>query len=123
MTDKKKTLIYWLVVGVLEIVSLLLAIFCIIKFISQDNYLTGLAFFSMALCVLNGILMIFHIEKLFNWYYKKSELAALHNRPEFFSTSPSIYIAPKGKVFKILKLTTLILQGATIVLSSVLLII
>lgn len=40
---------YWLVVGVFEIVSLLLAIFCIIKFVSQDNYLTGFAFFSAGL--------------------------------------------------------------------------
>ena len=118
-----KTLIYWLVVGVLEIVSLLLAIFCIIKFISQNNYLTGLAFFSTGLCVLNGILMIFHIAKLFNWYYKKTELAALHYRPEFFSTSSSIYLAPKGKAYKILKVTTLILQGINIVLQTVLLII
>ena len=123
MTDRKKTLIYWLVVGVFEIVSLLLAIFCIIKFISQDNYLTGLAFFSTGLCALNGILMIFHIEKLFNWYYKKSELAALHNRPEFFSTSPSICLAPKEKAYKTLKLTTLILQGINIVLQIVLLLI
>lgn len=122
MTDKKKTLMYWLVVGTLEIVSLLLAIFSIIKFISQDNYLTGLAFFSTGLCVLNGILMIFHIEKLFNWYYKKSELAALHNRPEFFSTS-SIHLAPKGKVYKILKFTTFILQVIDIVLQTVLLVI
>ena len=43
MTDKKKTLMYWLVVGVFEIISLLLAIFCIIKFVPQDNYLTGFA--------------------------------------------------------------------------------
>ena len=123
MTDKKKTLMYWLVVGTLEIASLLLAVFCIIKFISQDNYLTGLAFFSMVLCVLNGILMIFHIEKLFNWYYKKAQLAALHSRPEFFSTSPSICLAPKGKAYKTLKLTTLILQGINIVLQIVLLVI
>ena len=123
MTDKKKTLMYWLVVGTLEIVSLLLAVFCIIKFISQDNYLTGLAFFSMVLCVLNGILMIFHIEKLFNWYYKKAQLAALHSSPEFFSTSPSICLAPKGKAYKTLKLTTLILQGINIVLQIVLLVI
>lgn len=121
--DKKKTLMYWLVVGVLEIVSLLFAIFCIIKFISQDNYLTGLAFFSTGLCVLNGILMIFHIEKLFNWYYKKAQLAALHNRPEFFSTSSSIHLAPKEKVYKILKFTTFILQGINIVLQTVLLIV
>lgn len=123
MTDKKKTLMYWFVVGVLELVSLLLAIICIIKFISQDNYLTFFAFFSACLCVFNGILMIFHIKKLFNWYYKRSELAALHNRPEFFSTSPSINLAPKGKVFKILKLTTLILQVIDIVLLTVLLVI
>ena len=123
MTDKKKTLMYWLVVGTLEIVSLLLAIFCIIKFISQDNYLTGLAFFSTGLCALNGILMIFHIEKLFNWYYKKSELAALHNRPEFFSTSSSIHLAPKEKVYKILKFTTFVLQVIDIVLLTVLLVI
>ena len=120
--DKKKTLIYWLVVGALEIVSLLFAIFCIIKFISQDNYLTGLAFFSTGLCMLNGILMIFHIEKLFNWYYKKSELAALHNSLEFFSTS-SIHLARKGKVYKILKFTTFILQVIDIVLLTVLLVI
>lgn len=123
MTDKKKTLMYWLVVGTLEIVSLILAVFCIIKFISQDNYLTGLAFFSMLLCVLNGILMIFHIEKLFNWFYKKAQSAALHNSPEFFSTSPSICLAPKEKVYKTLKLTTLILQGINIVLQIVLLVI
>ena len=121
--NKKKTLMYWLVVGVLGIVSLLLAIFCIIKFISQDNYLTGLAFFSAGLCGLNGTLMIFHIEKLFNWYYKKSELAALHNRPEFFSTSPSIGLAAKEKAYKTLKLITLILQAINIVLQIVLLII
>ena len=121
--NKKKILMYWLVVGVLELVSLLLAIICIIKFISQDNYLTFFAFFSACLCVFNGILMIFHIEKLFNWYYKKSELAALHNRSEFFSTSPSICLASKGKVYKILKKTTLILQGINIVLQIVLLVI
>ena len=123
MTDKKKTLMYWLVVGTLEIVSLLLAIFCIIKFISQDNCLTGLAFFSTGLCMFNGILMIFHIEKLFNWDYKKSELAALHNSPEFFSTSSSIHLARKGKVYKILKSTTFILQVIDIVLLTVLLVI
>ena len=59
MTDKKKTLMYWLVVGVFEIISLLLAIFCIIKFVPQDNYLTGFAFFSIGICVLSGILMVF----------------------------------------------------------------
>ena len=75
MTDKKKTLMYWLVVGVFEIVSLLLAIFCIIKFISQDNYLTGLAFFSAGLCALSGILMIFHIKKLFNFLKGVSGIA------------------------------------------------
>ena len=123
MTDKKKTIIYWLVVGVLEIVSLLFAIFCIIKFIYQDNYLTFLAFFSTGLCVLNGIFMIFHIEKLFNWYYKKSELAALHNSPEFFSTSSSIHLAPKEKAYKTLKFTTFISQVIDIVLLTVLLVI
>ena len=122
MTDKKKTLMYWIVVGGLEIVSLLLAIFCIIKFISQDNYLTGLAFFSTGLCALNGILMIFHIAKLFNWCYKKTELAALHYRPEFFSTS-SIHLAPKEKVYKILKFTTFVLQVIDIVLLTILLVI
>ena len=122
MTDKKKTLMYWLVVGVLELVSLLLAIICIIKFISQDNYLTFFAFFSACLCVFNGILMIFHIAKLFNWYYKKTESAALHYRPEFFSTSSSIYLAPKEKAYKTLKVTTLILQGINIVLQTALLV-
>ena len=122
MTDKKKTLMYWLVVGVFEIVSLLLAIFCIIKFISQDNYLTGLAFFSAGLCALSGILMIFHIKKLFNWYYKKTESAAQHARPEFFSTSPSICLAPKEKAYKSLKVATLILQGINIFLQTALLV-
>ena len=123
MTDKKKTLMYWLVVGVFEIASLLLAIFCIIKFLAQENYLTGFAFSLAGLSVLSGILMVFHIEKLFNWYYKKSELAALHNRPEFFSTSSSIHLAPKGKAYKILKFTTFILQVIDIVLLTVLLVI
>ena len=121
MTDKKKTLMYWLVVATLGIVSLLFAIFCIIKFISQDNYLTGLAFFSTGLCVLYGVLMIFHIEKLFNWYYKKAQLAALHNRPEFFSTS--LFLLKKEKAYKRLMLTTLVLQGINIVLQTVLLIV
>lgn len=120
--NRKKTIMYWLVVCVLELVSLLLAIICIIKFISQDNYLTFFAFFSACLCVFNGILMIFHIKKLFNWYYKKSELAALHNRTEFFSTS-SIHLAPKEKVYKSLKFTTFILQVIDIVLQIVLLLI
>lgn len=121
MADKKKTLMYWLVVGVLELVSLLLAIICIIKFISQDNYLTFFAFFSACLCVFNGILMVFHIEKLFNWYYKKAQSAAMHARPEFFSTS--LFLLKKEKVYKRLKLATLILQGINIVLQTVLLII
>ena len=122
MTDKKKTLIYWLVVGVLEIVTLLLAIFCIIKFISHDNYLTFFAFCSAGLCVLNGIFMIFHIEKLFNWYYEKSELAVMHNSPEFFATS-DIQLAPKEKVYKLLKITTFVLQVIDIVLQTILLVI
>ena len=120
MTDKKK-IMYWLVVDVFEIVSLFLAIFCIIKFVSQDNYLTGFAFFSMGLCVLSGILIVFHIEKLFNWYYKKAQSAAMHSRPEFFSTS--LFLLKKEKVYKRLKLATLILQGINIVLQIVLLII
>lgn len=91
MTDKKKTLMYWLVVGVFEIISLLLAIFCIIKFVPQDNYLTGFAFFSIGICVLSGILMVFHIEKLFDWYYKKAQSAAMHARPEFFRHLFSYY--------------------------------
>lgn len=121
--NRKKALMYWLVVGVFEIVSLLLAIFCIIKFVSHDNYLTGFAFFSTGLCVISGILMVFHIEKLFNWYYKKAQSAAMHARPEFFSTSPSICLTPKEKAYKTLKLTTLILQAINIVLQIVLLII
>lgn len=122
MTDKKKTLMYWLVVGAFEVVSLLLGIFCIIKFVSQDNYLTGFAFFSIGLCVATGIFMVFHNEKLFNWFHKKSELATLHSIPEFFSTS-TIYVAPKEKAYKTLKLVTLIFQGINIVLQSVLLLI
>ena len=121
MTDKKKTLMYWLVVGVLEIISLLLAIFCIIKFVSQDNYLTGLAFFSIGICVLSGILMVFHIEKSFNWFYKKAQSAAMHAIPEFFSTS--LFLLKKEKAYKRLNLTTLILQGINIVLQIVLLVI
>ena len=114
---------YWLVVGVFEIVSLLLAIFCIIKFVSQDNYLTGFAFFSAGLWGVSLICIVFHIEKLFNWFYKKAQSAALQNSPEFFSTSPSICLAPKEKVYKTLKLTTLILQALNIVLQIVLLVI
>lgn len=121
MTDKKKTLIYWLVVGMLEIISLLLAIFCIIKFVPQDNYLTGLAFFSIGICVLSGILMIFHIEKSFNWFYKKAQSAAMHAIPEFFSTS--LFLLKKEKAYKRLNLITLILQGINIVLQIVLLVI
>lgn len=121
--NRKKTFMYWLVICVLELVSLLLAIFCIIKFVSQDNYLTGFAFFSTGLCLLSGTCMVFHIKKLFNWYYKKSGLATLHSRPEFFETSPSICLAPKEKAYKTLKLTTLILQGINIVLQIVLLLI
>lgn len=121
MTDKKKTLMYWLVVSVLEIISLLLAIFCIIKFVPQDNYLTGFAFFSIGICVLSGILMVFHIEKSFNWYYKKAQSAAMHARPEFFSTS--LFLLKKEKAYKRLNLTTLILQGINIVLQIVLLVI
>lgn len=121
MTDKKKTLMYWLVVGVLEIISLLLAIFCIIKFVPQDNYLTGLAFFSIGICVLSSILMVFHIEKSFNWFYKKAQSAAMHAIPEFFSTS--LFLLKKEKVYKRLNLTTLILQGINIVLQIVLLVI
>ena len=121
MTDKKKTLMYWLVVGVFEIISLLLAIFCIIKFVPQDNYLTGLAFFSIGICVLSGILMVFHIEKLFDWYYKKAQSAAMHAIPEFFSTS--LFLLKKEKAYKRLNLTTLILQGINIVLQIVLLVI
>lgn len=102
MTDKKKILMYWLVVGVLEIISLLLAIFCIIKFVSQDNYLTGLAFFSIGICVLSGILMVFHIEKSFNWFYKKAQSAAMHAIPEFFSTS--LFLLKKEKAYKRLNL-------------------
>lgn len=84
MTDKKKTLMYWLVVGVFEIISLLLAIFCIIKFVPQDNYLTGFAFFSIGICVLSGVLMVFHIEKTFNWYYKKHSRRRCMLDPSFF---------------------------------------
>ena len=123
MIDKKKTLMYWLIVGGFEIVSSLLAIFCIIRFVSQDNYLTGLALFSIGLCVLSGVCMFFHIEKLFNWCYKKLEFVALHNRTEFFSTSPSICLAAKEKAYKSLKVATLILQGINIVLLIVLLVI
>lgn len=121
MTDKKKILMYWLVVGMLEIISLLLAIFCIIKFVPQDNYLTGLAFFSIGICVLSGILMIFHIEKSFNWFYKKAQSAAMHAIPEFFSTS--LFLLKKEKAYKRLNLITLILQGINIVLQIVLLVI
>lgn len=121
MTDKKKILIYWLVVGMLEIISLLLAIFCIIKFVPQDNYLTGLAFFSIGICVLSGILMVFHIEKSFNWFYKKAQSAAMHAIPEFFSTS--LFLLKKEKAYKRLNLITLILQGINIVLQIVLLVI
>ena len=74
MTDKKKILMYWLVVGMLEIISLLLAIFCIIKFVPQDNYLTGLAFFSIGICVLSGIsLFLLKKEKA----YKRLNLITL----------------------------------------------
>lgn len=121
MIDKKKTLMYWLVVGVFEIISLLLAIFCIIKFVPQDNYLTGFAFFSIGICVLSGILMVFHIEKSFDWYYKKAQSAAMYARPEFFSTS--LFLLKKEKAYKRLNLTTLILQGINIVLQTVLLVI
>lgn len=120
ITDKKKTLMYWLVVGVFEIASLLLAIFYIIKYISQDNYLTGFAFFSAGLCVLSGILMVFHIEKLFDWYYKKAQSAAMHTRSEFFSTS--FFLLRKEKAYRSLKLATLILIGINIVLQIVLLV-
>ncbi len=118
----RKRLIYSLVVWGLEAVSLLLTIICIIKFIPYDNYLTGLAFLSAGLCVLNGVLMIFHVEKLFSWYYKKSELALLHNRPEFFSTS-STCLAPKEKAYKTLKFVTLTLLGINILLQTVLVLI
>ena len=71
--------------------------------------------------MLSGILMVFHIEKLFNWCYKKAQSAVMHVRPEFFSTSQSICLAPKEKIYKVLKLTTLILQAINIVLQIVLL--
>ena len=121
MTDKKKTLTYWLIVGVFEIVRLILGVFCVIKFVPQDNYLTGFAFFSTGVCVLSGILMVFHIDKLFNWYYKKAQSAEKHAMPEFFSTS--LFLLKKEKAYKRLRLVTLFLQGINIVLQIVLLII
>lgn len=45
MTEKKKILTYWLLVGIFDIVSLVCAIFSIIKFLFLDNFLTGLSFF------------------------------------------------------------------------------
>ena len=118
----KKTLAYWLIVGVLELASLLLSIFCIIKFIYQDNYLTGLSFFSAGLCLLSGIFMLLHIENLFDWFYKKTESSALHaSSLEFFSSS--IYLAPKDKVYKGSRITTIVLQIVSIVIEVLLLLI
>ena len=121
MVESRKKLLYWLAVGVLEFASLVLATFCIIKFVFQDNYLTGLAFFSAGICVLNGVFMVFHIEKLFNWYYKKMQLAMLTSRPEYFSTTT--YFLNKEKSYIRLKLVTLILQGINILLQIVLMVI
>ena len=106
-------------VGIFDIVSLVCAIFSIIKFLFLDNFLTGLSFFSAGLWVLVAMLLIFHIEKLFDWYYKKAESVAMHARPEFFSTS--LFLVRRNVAYKRLKLATLILLGINIILQVILL--
>ena len=119
MIDKKKTILYWCIIGVLEIVGILFATVCLIKYSSQDNYLTGLSFLSVGILVLIGVLLIFHIKKIFCWYYKKAQANSIHATPEFFSSS--LFLLSLDKAYKRLKYITLILSGVNIVLQIVLL--
>ena len=98
MENNKKVWLYNILIVMLNIAMMVLTIVNVLNGIFNTDNINYLFIFSIGFWLVSLISILFQIQKLFDWFYKKMASIERFRQPEFFASYQ--YFLPRDKAYK-----------------------